>query len=235
MQKTKPAVSVIIPTLQEEAYIEKILSNLRKIQSPIEIIVVDGGSSDKTVQKAKRFANKVYPLKKRGIACGRNYGAKHANGDILIFLDTDVAFPLDFVEKTRKAFENPAVVGATCNIMPNRFQLGTVAFFIFYNRLLRVTNRVKPHSRGEFFAVRKTAFTRAKGFDESLPVLEDHEFAHRLSKIGKFAFISDLTVYESSRRFRKLGFLRVFSSWLVDYMYFMLRGKPLSKMWRPVR
>ena len=235
MLKKKPTVSVIIPTLQEEAYIEKILSSLRKVPSSIEIIVVDGGSSDKTVQIAKRHADKVYSIKKRGIANGRNHGAKHANGDILIFLDTDVVFPLDFVEKTRKVFEDPAVVGATCNIMPSQFKLDIVVFFIFYNWLLRFITRVKPHSRGEFFAVRKTAFTRANGFDESLPVLEDHEFAYRLSKLGKFAFISDLTVYESSRRFRKLGFWHVIGSWFIDYMYFMLRGKPLSKMWRPVR
>ena len=236
MMRTKtPNVSVIIPTLQEEAYVEKILSRLKKVLRPVEVIVVDGGSRDKTVEIAKRFADKVYSIRKRGIASGKNYGAKQANGDLLIFLDTDIVFPLDFVEKTRKVFEDSTVVGATCNIMPSQFKLGATSFFYFYNRLLRGFTRIKPHSRGEFFAVRKNVFMRVKGFDETMPCLEDHELANRLSKLGRFVFISDLTVYESLRRFGKLGFWYVIATWLMDYLSFMLRGRPISKIWQPAR
>jgi glycosyltransferase involved in cell wall biosynthesis len=235
MQTKTPTVSVIIPTLQEEAYVEKILSRLKKVLPPVEVIVVDGGSNDKTVEIAKRFADKVYTVKKRGIASGRNFGAEQADGDLLIFLDTDVVFPLDFVEKTRKVFEDPAVVGATCNIMPSQFKLGAMSFFYLYNRLLRVFARIKPHSRGEFFAVRKNVFMRVKGFDEAMPCLEDHELAYRLSQLGRFVFISNLTVYESLRRFRKLGFWHVIGTWFMDYLSFMLRGKPVSKFWQPAR
>jgi glycosyltransferase involved in cell wall biosynthesis len=235
MQTKTPTVSVIIPTLQEEAYIEKILSRLKKLLPPVEVIVVDGGSNDKTVEIAKRFTDKVYMVKKRGIASGKNYGAKQADGDLLIFLDTDVVFPLDFVEKTRKVFEDPTVVGATCNIMPSQFKLGATSFFYLYNRLLRVFARIKPHSRGEFFAVRKNVFMHAKGFDETMPCLEDHELAYRLSQLGRFVFISNLTVYESLRRFRKLGFWHVIGTWFMDYLSFMLHGKPVSKVWQPAR
>jgi glycosyltransferase involved in cell wall biosynthesis len=205
------------------------------VSTPIEIIVVDGGSRDKTVETAKRLADHVYSIKKRGIASGRNYGAEHASGDLLIFLDTDVIFPIDFVEKTRKVFEDPIVVGATCNIMPSQFKVGAISFFYLYNKLLRIFTRIKPHSRGEFFAVRKSVFIRVKGFDENMPCLEDHELAYRLSKFGRFVFISDLTVYESLRRFRKLGFWHIIATWFTDYVSFMLRGKPVSKVWQPAR
>jgi glycosyltransferase involved in cell wall biosynthesis len=235
MRVKSPTISVIIPTLEEGNYIAKILSRLQKVKTPIEVIVVDGGSRDKTVEIARRFADKVYSIKKRGISIGKNYGAKHANGDILVFLDTDVIFPLDFAEKTQKAFEDATVIGATCNIMPSQSGIGATIFFYFYNALIRAFTRIKPHSRGEFFTVRKTAFLRAKGFDENMPCLEDHELANRLSKLGKFVFIRDLTVCESLRRFQKLGFWRVMGTWFMDYIFFTIRGKPVSKIWQPVR
>jgi len=235
MRMKTPTLSVIIPTLQEENYIEKTLSNLKKVTTPIEVIVVDSGSSDKTVEIARRFTDKVYSIRKRGISVGRNYGAKHAHGDILVFLDTDVIFPLDFVEKTQKAFEDHTVVGATCNIMPSDVKLDATLFFYFYNKLLKVFTKIKPHARGEFFAARKGTFFHVKGFDENMPCLEDHDLANRLSKLGRFVFIPDLTVYESLRRMEKLGFWRVMSIWLINYISLMLRGKPVSRVWQPIR
>lgn len=230
-------ISVIIPTFQEGNYIARTLLNLKKVKPPIEVIVVDSSSRDETVKVARRFTDRVYSIKKRGIAVGRNYGAKHANGDILVFSDADVTFPLDFAEKTRKAFEDAHVVGATCNIMPNPSQsrLGITLFFYFYNALIRVISKIKPHSRGEFLAVRKTAFLSSKGFDENMPCLEDHELANRLSKLGKVVFIRDLTVYESMRRIEKLGFRRVLGTWFIDYVSFMIRRRPVSKVWQPAR
>ena len=235
MHDKTPRISVIIPTLQEQNYIEDILSRLSKVKPNVEVIVVDGGSKDKTVEVARRLINKVYQISKRGIAAGRNYGATKANGDILVFLDTDVTFPATFPEKILQTFSVSTVVGATCSIMPLQHQLGTTAFFKLYNLIIRTTTKFKPHSRGEFFAVRKTAFQKAKGFDETMPCLEDHDLAHRLSKFGKFFFISDLTVYESSRRFKKLGFREVVGTWIIDYIFFMLRGRPLSPEWKPIR
>ncbi|MDH5596116.1 MAG: hypothetical protein OEY40_05310, partial [Candidatus Bathyarchaeota archaeon] len=64
---------------------------------------------------------------------------------------------------------------------------------------------------------------------------EDHELAFRLSKRGRFVFIKNLTVYESLRRFRKLGFFRVVGIWLANYLSFVIRGKNVSKIWLPIR
>lgn len=228
-------ISAVIPTFMEEQYITNILSQLTKTRPPIEIIVVDSQSKDKTAEIAKRFTKKVYQIKERGIAKARNYGANHANGSIIIFLDTDVKLPTNFTDKLYGTFKDAKVVGATCNIMPEHGKFIEKAFFKFYNKSIQITAKFKPHARGEFFAVRKKEFMRAGGFDESLPCLEDHELAQRLSRLGKFVFINDLTVYESMRRFRKMGFSKVVGTWIADYIFFSLRGKPLTKVWQPAR
>jgi len=235
LRDTPLGISVIIPTLQEQNYIEATLSRLLKVKPSVEVIVVDGGSQDKTVEVAQRFTDKVYQISKRGIAAGRNYGARNASGDLLVFLDTDVTFPATFPEKLQQTFKDSTVVGATCNVMPLQYHSGTTAFFKLYNLTIRATAKFKPHARGEFFAIRKTAFQKAKGFDETMPCLEDHDLANRLSKLGKFIFISDLTVYESLRRFKKLSFRKVVGTWIVDYFRFTILGKPLSSEWKPVR
>jgi len=235
METKTPKLSVIIPTYQEEKYIAKTLSTLTNVRPAIEIVVVDGGSQDKTVKIAKQYTSKVYKIQKRGISRARNHGAKQANAEILVFLDADVHPPLDFVEKTLETFNNPTVVGATCHIMPTESGLVELVFFRFYNLLLWLCTAFKPHSRGEFLAVRKNDFLEVNGFNEIMPCLEDHDLAYRLSKRGKFMFIWDLTVHESLRRFRKLGFFKVLGTWFTDYLFFMLRGKPFSGIWQPVR
>ena len=235
MQTKTPKLSVIIPTYQEEKYIAATLSKLVNIKSLIEIVIIDGGSHDNTVNIAKKFTNKVYQIKKRGISKAKNHGAKKASGDILVFLDADVYPPPNFAEKVLETFNNPTVVGATCHIMPTQSRLSEFAFFHFYNHLIQLCSKFKPHSRGEFLAVRKNDFLKVNGFDENMPCLEDHDLAFRLSKRGKFMFIRDLTVHESMRRFRKLGFFNVLGTWFTDYLFFVFRGKPLSAVWQPVR
>jgi len=88
------SISFVIPTLQEESVLEKLLTNLNQIpEFPYEIIVSDGGSTDKTQEIANRLANKlvVYKDQKRQtIAQARNMGAAEASGEFLIFLDADV-------------------------------------------------------------------------------------------------------------------------------------------------
>jgi len=235
MQTEAPELSVIIPTFQEERYISKTLSKLVNVKPSIEIVVIDGGSQDNTVNIAKQFTDKVYQIQERGISRARNHGAKQAGGDILVFLDSDVYPPANFVERVLETFDNPSVVGATCHIMPTQSRLSEFAFFHFYNLLIQLCTKFKPHSRGEFLAARKNDFLKVNGFDENMPCLEDHDLAYRLSKRGKFVFIGGLIVYESMRRFRKLGFFKVLGTWFTDYLFFVFRGKPLSSVWQPVR
>ncbi len=236
MREAQPVkVSVVIPTFHEGRYIGDLLSILSKAGSNFETIIVDGGSTDNTVKVAEQFTDKVYVVNQRGIAKAKNFGAHESNGEIIIFLDTDVTPPSDFVEKTVRTFRDHWVVGATCNIMPMNPRISEFAFFKFYNRLIQFLTTIKPHSRGEFLAVRKDAFVRVGGFDEKLPCIEDHDLALRVSKLGEFRFIADLCVYESMRRIRKSGLINILKMWTVDYVSYLLFRRTVSKVWVPVR
>jgi glycosyltransferase involved in cell wall biosynthesis len=107
MQTKTPKLSVIIPTYQEEEYIAATLSKLVNIKSLFEIVIIDGGSQDNTVDIAKKFTDKVYQIEKRGISKAKNHGAIKASGDILVFLDADVYPPPNFAEKVLETFNNP--------------------------------------------------------------------------------------------------------------------------------
>ncbi|MEM1838269.1 MAG: glycosyltransferase [Candidatus Bathyarchaeia archaeon] len=233
--KNRLSASIVIPALQEEKYIGNLLSKIVSINPNLEIIVVDGGSTDNTVNIARKFTEKVYVLKERGIGKARNYGAHRASGDIIFFMDADVEPPQDFLEKTLSAFKRSDTVGVTCNIMPKDPSLCELAFFKFYNLLLYIVSFLKPHSQGKFFAVKREAFLKIGGFNENLPCVEDHEMAFRLSKVGRVVFLRNLTVYESMRRFRKEGFLKVLKSWIINYISLILYDRTVSKSWEPVR
>lgn len=239
--KAMETISVIIPTLQEEKYIEKTLSNLIKVTPKIEIVVVDGGSTDRTVQIAKLFTDKVFQIGERGISKAKNYGAKRAKGEILVFLDADVIVPNGFLEKVLETFENPSVVGATCHNMPVRPKPLEFVYFFLFNLVTRVSITVLPKtrfkygSRGEFMAVRKSEFFRVGGFNEKMACLEDYDLTFRLSGRGKFVFIEDLIVYESMRRVRKLGLSKISRIWTTELLAWLVYGVPKSKVWQVVR
>ena len=104
----KNLVSVIITTYNEEHYIEKCLSSLlQQTYIPLELVVVDDGSTDTTKEKAKTFGVTLVELEHRGTATARNTAVESSTGEILCFLDADMEFKADFIEKlTAPIFEN---------------------------------------------------------------------------------------------------------------------------------
>lgn len=86
-------ISIIIPALNEEKLIAKILEHTLTLEGHFEIIVVDGGSQDQTLDITTGFENVKTFQSAKGRAVQMNYGAQHANGEVFLFLHADTLLP----------------------------------------------------------------------------------------------------------------------------------------------
>lgn len=235
--------SVIIPALHEEKTIGDTLSSIERAVSSfrrrVEIIVVDGGSRDRTAQIAGRYAHRVLVHQKRGIGRARNFGAMHAKGSILAFLDADVRVPENFFSEIYDQFTMNNLAGANCRVMPHQevcpsgFERG---FYRFWHNLRRFCYRIKPCGTGDNgIIVRKDIFNKVNGFDETLPVIEDLDFVFRASRHGRFAYLKDPTIYETIRRFRDMGARRFITIYLYNFFHYLMFRNSKVERWDPVR
>ena len=224
----RPKISVIIPAKNEEKYIMNVFEGL-EIQSfkDFEIIVVDGGSSDKTVSIAKKYG-KVIIDKRKGIGTARNTGVKHAHGDILVFLDADTKPSRELLKTYYKALHN-GVVAATGPILPlEKTNLRTKIGFKFVSILfVKVAIAIGiPTIVGSNFAAEKKAFVEINGFDEKLMTYEDWDLSKRINKLGKIKFMNNAIVYTSIRRVKKWGIVGFFSYHVGNMIRYNLLKKP---------
>jgi cellulose synthase/poly-beta-1,6-N-acetylglucosamine synthase-like glycosyltransferase len=106
-----PQASFIVPTLNEEKYLQACLSSIVNQRTCVdyELIVVDGGSKDRTVAIAERYADKVICLGRRGIWLGRNEGASRARGRLLLFIDADTSVPANYLEVAHGVMQDEQV------------------------------------------------------------------------------------------------------------------------------
>jgi len=191
-------VSVIIPTLDEEARIATRLRELGTLSAVTEVIVVDGGSGDATVAIARSFPTIRVLEGVRGRAAQMNRGAAAARGDVLLFLHADVSLPV----------EAGALIEATMldeGIVAGVFQTWTVAdtsrrWFAPFLHLADLRSRYTslPYGDQAMF-VRAGVFRAIGGFPE-IPIMEDLELARRLWRVGRISTLP-ATVQVSGRRF----------------------------------
>jgi glycosyltransferase involved in cell wall biosynthesis len=239
--------SIIIPTLNEEKLLPAILcqltdAGLRKSFN-YEIIISDGGSKDKTLEIAKKKADKVC-LNKEGIvqniAMGRNAGAKAASGDILIFLNGDVLIkdPFSFFSFIENSFCKSNYAAMTCavRIPPEEENIGDRLFHGFYNVYFNFLNTIgMGMGRGECQVIRKKVFETTGGNNEALAAGEDFDLFRKIRRLGKVLFSKELIIYESPRRYRKLGYFNVTFSWLKNSVSVVVKNKSISKEWEQIR
>ncbi|MEE9323673.1 MAG: glycosyltransferase [Candidatus Aenigmarchaeota archaeon] len=216
-------VSVIIPVYNGEKTIGECLSLLLKqTKKPEEIMVVDDGSTDNTVEIVKKIKGvKLIKQSHKGPASARNLGAKKAKGDILLFTDADCIPHRDWVSEMARSFENKETVGVQGRYETN--QKGLIPRFVQFeieDRYDRMGKREHIDFIGSYSAgYRKQTFLKFGGFDESFPIAsgEDPELSFKISKFGnKMVFNDKAIVYHNH----------------VDSLWEYLRQKLWRAYWR---
>lgn len=219
-------LSIIIPTKNEEKYLPILLSQIKKQDfKDYEIIVADAGSEDKTVEIAKSFGCIIV---KGGLpAKGRNEGAKVAKGEIFLFMDADNIFlPNSFLKDLLAEFEKRNLDVASFPIYPAGNLFDKIAYGI-YNFWTWLSQSFLPHATNSVL-VKREIFEKVGGFDEEIKIAEDHDFARRAGKVGKFGFIKTKPVLTSPRRFEKEGRIRTYFKYILAGVYMILFG-PIKK------
>jgi rSAM/selenodomain-associated transferase 2 len=210
-------ISIIIPALNEASTIEQFLRSLRERAGDVEIIVVDGGSSDGTFDLARDRCDQCLHSA-RGRALQMNTGAAAASGDIFWFLHADTEVPADCVQKIYDVLRDPEVVGGFFRIrIPSRhFVYRLTDSFAHYAGLL-LQMRFGDHG----FFCRRAVFRGIGGFPQ-LPLMEDAKFFQKLRRHGRIAIISSRLI-SSPRRYERIGPWRLTLSYGLIALLYCLR------------
>jgi len=198
--------SVIVPALNEETYIEACLKSILRQTLPrnsYEIIVSDGESNDRTVEIARKYADRVVVSKKRGIWWGRNQGAKFAKGKYLVFIDADTRIKEDYLETVHRYLES-GVVGLTTAFEIEGIGLKIKILEYISCCYLWLNSEIDKASLiGINLCVPRDVFMNVGGFRDY--ALEDAAFSRELRKEGQTCFLIQRKVVTSARRLEAYG------------------------------
>lgn len=212
-----PFISIIIPVYNEEKRIGPILHHLQKCctNTNHEIIIADGGSSDRTVSIAEKLNTKVIHCYKKGRAAQMNEGAGHAKGVILYFLHADTVPPPNFTEHIKKSLQKGYSAGC--------FQLSfddphpILKFYGWCTRFRLTLFRFGDQS----LFVKKNLFQRINRFDETMLVMEDQKIVRELKKVSNFC-VMDASVTTSARRYVINGVIRLQAVFFLILLFYYI-------------
>jgi rSAM/selenodomain-associated transferase 2 len=206
-------ISVVIPVLNEEKSIATTLAALAPLK-PHELIIVDGGSSDRTAEICNRLgATVLSSLRGRGLQM--NQGARQTTGDVLLFLHADTRLPGSAFGDILRALRNPQCVGGRFDVKLDgaHWMLGVVGAMISLRSRL---SRVATGDQAIF--VRREIFIELGGYPD-IPLMEDVAFAQALKRRGAVACLRSRVV-TSARRWEREGIWgTIFKMWMLKSLY----------------
>lgn len=220
--------SVVIPTLNEERNIAALLGALQQQEysSSWEIIVVDGGSTDATIQIVERVDGVRLVLSESGVSRQRNVGARSASGAVLIFMDADDQPPSNFLERVASSFRRFPYAVACPWFIAKDSGVAVRALYFLFNILFWLSQSTLRTGSGVCIITPKNVWERVGGFDETMHLGEDVKYIRSASP--RFGLHRHLLIplETSGRRFREKGAFKL--------MLFYARITPLILLgsWR---
>lgn len=214
----KENLSIIIPCKNERDYIIETLKSIDNQNiSVLEVLVLDGESTDGTVEKvmdyAKTSKNKIILASGGTVSVGRNNGARMAKGDLLLFLDADaVLLDENILKNAVQSLQKYKLIGAKIKSTNNNFWVDII-FKIFFT-----VQSLLPKSfcTGLFMMTTKKTYLDVGGFDESLHQSEDYFFSENIRK--KDFKILNAYVGQDDRRFKKMGYFGMIKLLIVNFI-----------------
>lgn len=217
-------LTIIIPTLNEEKYLPKLLGNLKRQKlKNYEIIIADAGSKDNTRKIAKKYWCNIV---KGGLpAVGRNNGAKKSKGRLLFFIDADCQIDDNFFQKALNEIEKKNLDLAGCFVWPLSNKVFDKIQFGIYNSWIFITQFFYPNASGHGIFCKKYIHNKINGFDERIMLSEDMDYVKRASKYGKFRILRSVNIFTSVRRFENEGRLKLGLKLLLSAFYRVVFGE----------
>lgn len=209
---TQAKISIIIPVFNEEKKIKDTLTAILNHQNheQVEIIVVDGGSTDQTVKIVQSMGIKIYHFPQKGRANQMNFGAEKATGDIFLFFHGDTIISANFPKIIREILAQSEVVAGAflLNINSNKKTMKFIEMMANWRSILFSL----PYGDQGIF-LKRSIFEKIGGF-QNLEIMEDFDLIQRLKKLGKIR-IASTCVITCDRRWQKLG---VFKTTLINQL-----------------
>ncbi|MFN2541115.1 MAG: TIGR04283 family arsenosugar biosynthesis glycosyltransferase [Chthoniobacterales bacterium] len=223
MRSETPFLSVIVPVLNEVRLIGGFLRHLQTLGAGLEIVVVDGGSSDETVSIARALADRVI-VTPRGRAAQMNAGAESARGEILWFLHADLKAPPNAIEEIRATLLDPRNAGGCFRLRyPRREWIYRVS-----DSLGNLGVQVFGFALGDHgIFCRRSAFRQVGGYP-IVPILEDAELYLRLRAVGDMTQLRE-EIVSDPRTFERTGRYRTTAVYFLILALYVL-GVPIARL-----
>ncbi len=242
-------ISFVIPAHNEEQRLTACLDALKKeinrFPCDKEVIVVNNASTDRTGEIARKFSwVRVIDEPRKGLVQARQSGYHVSSGEIIAHIDSDTLMPEGWLETVMKEFTKnknlAALSGPYIYYDLPYLHRALTSLFYMTGYISHIINHHILHSgamiQGGNFIVRRTHFDLAGGFDTSITFYgEDTDVARRISRIGTVKWTFKLPMYTSGRRLAHDGVMRTGIRYAANYIYMLVRGKPLTKTYTDIR
>jgi len=210
--KLPPDLSIIIPLYNDEKNINKALDAIfNNTFKNFEVIIIDDGSTDNSVENIKFYPVKIFRQQNFGPAKARNLGVKKANGNIIVFIDSDIIMPAFALQKIHETFANHQDINILGG-MPDAINHYHNIISDYENLYIHYQFYRQKNTTTAFYtslvAIKKDIFNKYNGFNEQIRMPEDMELGQRLLSGGYIIYLDKNIKFSHLKNFTCISYIK---------------------------